>query len=107
MRAIFEKLSSEQSHFTLESDPIFDLLLEWAQLNPGKEVTNAQLMEELRSLTARKNVPFPHSNVRSLAQRMTNLRPNLAAFFDIIARMGGGHTKHFTYTPKGQEEDHE
>jgi hypothetical protein len=101
MKAIFEKLMSEQSAFALEGDPIFELLRTWAAQNPGREVTNTDLGAELAELAEKKKVDFPYiGKVRAFAQRMSQLRSNLKEFFTITERPAGGHKTLFTFTLK-------
>jgi hypothetical protein len=103
---IFGKLTYEQSAFTLESDPVFDLLNLWIEKpgNSGREITNADLCFELCALAEEKGMEFPYrGKIRSFAQRMANLRANLIQFYDIGQRTGRGRTKYYSFTPKLQK----
>jgi hypothetical protein len=104
MKAIFEKLTSEQSAFALEGDPIFELLRTWASQNQGREVTNKDLCTELTEVAEKTKVEFPYKGkVRAFAQRMSQLRSNLKEFFIITERPAGGHKTLFSFTPKQEE----
>jgi hypothetical protein len=104
MKAIFEKLTSEQSAFALEGDPIFELLRTWASQNPGREVTNTDLCAELTEVAEKTTVEFPYKGkARAFAQRMSQLRSNLREFFIITERPVGGHKTLFTFTLKQEE----
>jgi hypothetical protein len=104
MKAIFEKLTSEQSAFALEGDPIFALLRTWASQNPGREVTNKDLWAELTEVAEKTKVEFPYKGRdRAFAQRMSQLRSNLKEYFIITERPAGGHTTLFTFTLKQEE----
>jgi hypothetical protein len=104
MKAIFEKLTSEQSAFALEGDPIFELLRTWASQNPGREVTNKDLCAELTEVAEKAKVAFPYKgNHRGFAQHMSQLRANLENFFVITKRKVGGNKNLFSFTLKQEE----
>jgi hypothetical protein len=100
---IFTKLTHEQSAFTLESNPIFELLLTWVPQNAGREVTNADLCKELAELAKNEQTTFSYEGKnRAFAQRMSHLRSNLEEFFIITERPAGGRKTFFTFMPKQQ-----
>jgi len=106
LEAIFQKLSHEQSVFTLEGDEIFDLLQQWVAINgnAGREVTNTELCRELAKVAEDQGITFIYEGkTRAFAQRMTNLRPNLMEFFDIIERKAGGHRTCFRFQLKEEK----
>ncbi len=106
VKAIFSKLIREQSSFTLENDPVFDLLWAWAANNRGREITNADLCRELADLAEKTGIPFRYKGkARAFAQRMSNLRANLSEFFIITERPAGARKKLFTFMPKLEEKD--
>jgi hypothetical protein len=88
LRDIFQKLTMEQSSFTLEDDPIYELLTLWATNgNSGREITNTDLCTELSKLADAKGMEFPYKEkTKAFSRRMTNVRANLAQFFKISAR---------------------
>jgi hypothetical protein len=101
MRTVFDKLSNEQSYFSLENDEIVELLSIWSEKNPDKEVTNSELCDELSDLAKEMNIKFKYTaKNRAFAQRMAALRPNMKVLFEIDERPAGGHTKVYKYTPK-------
>jgi hypothetical protein len=108
VRNIFDVLTNEQSYFTLEGDQIFDLLMKWAsdEQNRHREVTNADLCQELARLAESEGTKFQYKgNNRGFAQRMRNLRPNLEKFFEITTRTAGGRKKYSTFEPKSGGND--
>jgi hypothetical protein len=106
MKAIFKKLTSEQSAFTLDGDPIFELLRTWASQHPGREVTNKDLCAELAELAEKIKAPFSYKgNHRGFAQRMCQLRSNLEEFFLITVRSAGGNKTFFTFTLRQEESE--
>jgi len=113
---IFKKLSQEQSTFTLEEDPILDLLMEWVELegsddllepvkNSDREVTNAELCSELAALAEKNNLEFIYKNkTQGFAKRMANLRSNMESFFEISRRKIRGNRTVFKFRPKNDGE---
>jgi len=104
MESIFKKLTTEQSAFTLEGDPIYEPLCGWAEENSSREVTYTQLCGELTSRVENRGGIFPYKGKeRSFAQRMTHMLPNLAPFLDIGQRPVGGRRKLFRFSLKSKE----
>ena len=98
---VLSKLSREQSEFTLEDDPMVELLSRWAQQPQNRAVTNAELCQELAQLAEKDGTQFFYKGgAASFAQRMRNLRPNLETRFDITERQAGGRKKLFTFKLK-------
>jgi hypothetical protein len=105
LQVIFDKLTSEQSAFTLEGEPLFELLCDWASQNAGREVTNKTLCAELAELAEKTKAAFPYEGRhRAFAQHMSQRRPNLQEYFLITERSAGGRKTFFTFTLK-QEDD--
>jgi hypothetical protein len=91
MNRIFEKLSTEQTYFTLEDDTIFELLTSWLELpeNNGREVTATELCNELKDLAFEKRIEFPYENqVQAFGQRLNSIWDNLAEVFKVSKRKG-------------------
>jgi len=103
MKVVFRKLSSEQSSFALDDEPLVELLREWAAANPNAEVTNAELCTALGALAGVNGAHFAYKTPRAFGQKMKNLRSNLTEFFDINERPAGGHKKLYTYAIKQRE----
>lgn len=103
---IFEKLSSEQSSFVIEDDPVFQLLTIWTQRgnNAGREISNGELCKELGEIAEREKIDFRYKGkVKGFAQRMANLRANLREFFEIGERSAGKNKRLFSFTPKAED----
>ena len=84
---------------------MFDLVLDWARRNPGREITNAELCKELRELAKEKRKAFPYANnPRGFAQYMGRFRPKLTQFVDITEKSVGGHVKKYTFVPNRKED---
>jgi len=101
MRSILAKLSNEQSAFALEGDPIGELLMEWAENNPGRPVSNAELCSELSTLAEKSGGAFEYrGNNRGFGQKMTHIRTNLEMFLDITEHPGRSRQKKYSYKLK-------
>ena len=101
VKRILAKLMREQSVFTLESEPIFDLLWVWAIKNPDREVTAADLCKELSAMAAKLEVNFAYrGNTRGFAQKIGHMKSDLEEFFEISYRRAGGRKKYYRYKPK-------
>jgi len=104
---IFEKLSSEQSSFVIEDDPIFQLLTIWTQKegNSGRWISNKELCKEFGEIADKEKIDFrDKGRVKSFAQRMVNLRANLREFFEIGERTVGKNKRLYSFTPKGEDD---
>lgn len=101
---ILDKLTQEQSAFTLEGDLFYDLLTDWAEENGSKEVTSSELCGELAMLAETRGVDFYFKGKeRAFAQKLTRLKPNLEQFFDITEREAGSRKKLFSFRILAQE----
>jgi hypothetical protein len=108
VKIIFEKLTLEQSYFTLEDDPILDLLFKWVPANQEREVTAAELCKELTVLAINNNIEFPYEEkVQSFAQRLNNLHGNLDKFFKITKRRGQARKTYYSFSLRTQGESGE
>ena len=101
VKRILAKLMREQSAFTLESEPIFDLLWAWANKNPDREITAADLCKELSAIADKLEVNFAYrGNTRGFAQKIGHMKSDLEEFFEISYRRAGGRKKYYKYKPK-------
>ncbi|OPY83925.1 MAG: hypothetical protein A4E71_02823 [Smithella sp. PtaU1.Bin162] len=104
VESIFKKLSAEQNQFTLENDPILELLIKWVPDNNGKEVTANDLYRELNAIAQREGIPFPYrDNVQGLLQHINNNMSNLSQFFNISRRRGRARKAFYIFTLKEDE----
>lgn len=99
---IFKKLTQEQNEFTLQDEPIVDLLEHWVARNAGNRVNSAQLFAELRVISDQERIQFDCKNVRSFAQKLKHLVSNLRQFYDI--KVGEDRTKRKTYVFQKKQE---
>ncbi len=100
VRRIFKKLGQEQSSFTLENEPIYDLLRVWVKdkKNSGRWISTKVLCYELARASRATGIEFLHeNNSRGFAQLLAQLRPNREEFFEIKARTGGGRKRLFSF----------
>jgi hypothetical protein len=104
VKIIFEKLALEQTYFTLEDDPIFDLLFKWVPENEGREVTTVELCNELSALALKQNIEFPYEGkIQSFGQRLNNMYDNLSEFFKITKRRGQARKAYYSFSMKLQK----
>lgn len=104
VKSIFDRLSHEQSTFTLEDDPLFILLREWVTKNPDREVDAAGLLDGLRRIAEVKKAPLDSTRTaHSLGQWISHQKPNLDTYFDITSRNAGGHRRLYSFSPKVAE----
>lgn len=107
METIFNKMASEQSSFTLEKDPITDLLYTWvaSENNQRRYVEHRDLYQELKKIAEDAGEKFLYKNHRSFSQKLSNIRSNLESFFLIEEKSIGGHRKQYCYSIKAAPEE--
>lgn len=100
MEAIFNKLSTEQTDYANEYDPLAELLSEWVSgdKNAGREVTTNELYKELSGCALKRNEEFSHSfgNVQSFGQRLANSLTYLKTIFKITKRKGSARKIYYS-----------
>ena len=117
LKSIFEKITLDQTNFTLEKNPIADLISTWLMIddNRGRFVENKQLFYELKKIAEEHNESFLYKSHLSFAQAMTNYRSNLKNYFIIEEKSIGGNKKAYSYNfkclenlqPKSEAEEFE
>jgi hypothetical protein len=101
---------SQRNLDVLESRPVVQLLLEMVKEDEkcyGKpfERDAEGLLRKLNVLNSPYNLSIPH-NARSLGQFITNQKTELAEYFDVNVRKGGGRVRYYTFTlKKGGEKE--
>jgi hypothetical protein len=104
VKGILDKIGQEQSTFTLDDEPIYELLEEWVEKHDGREISTTELCSELSKLAEKHNIHFPYkNNVRSFSQKFKNVKSNLEEFFNIQERKGGARKKYVVITRKEQK----
>jgi hypothetical protein len=106
VKSIFEKLTLEQALFTLEGEPIIDLLSLWLKKaeNRGREVTAQELCNELGGLAFKNGIEFPYEKkVQSFAQRLVNLTDDLSRFFTVSRRRGKARKAFYRFSLKEEK----
>ena len=115
IKPIFDKLSKEQSLFTLEEDPIFQALNVWIeqerpqddlghseQTNSGREIGSSELHKELQQIAHKKGIEgFPKasngfgmkfknkmSDYKKFYEITVEVRTNRSTFYEISLRQG-------------------
>ena len=108
MVQILDRLAAEQARFAVENEPIVELLDLWLARadgrNDGREVTTADLAEELTSLAALYSITFRFGESgQSLAQHLRQVMDTLRVRYEITEREGGGHTRFLAFRFKPTE----
>jgi hypothetical protein len=100
METILTRLSTEQTDYANEDDPIPELLLAWVDIsgNAGREVTTSQLCKELSNLAERTNREFPYKGqVQSFGQKLSSSLTYLKTIFKISLRIAGKGAKKYAF----------
>jgi len=99
---LFRKISSQQSAFTLEDDPIAFAISTWADDNLGKEVSYKQLFDELIDQYNKKGVMFPFrpEDQAKFSQHLRNILDNLRSEYSIALRKGHSRINYITFLSK-------
>lgn len=101
MEAIFSKLSTEQTDYANEYDPLAELLSAWVSVdnNAGREVTTNELYKELSGCALKRNEEFfsSYGNVQSFGQRLANSLTYLKTIFKITKRKGGARKTYYSF----------
>jgi hypothetical protein len=108
MNSILRKLADEQTSFTIEGEPIFDLLDIWLAKdngkNVGRELTSADLCRELAGIAEVNEIEFWYKDkTRAFAQRLRNLKSSLQTCFETSERNGGGRKRFLSFWPKNSK----
>ncbi|MBU2626254.1 MAG: ATP-binding protein, partial [candidate division Zixibacteria bacterium] len=97
IETILRLTEGEQSDFTIEDDPIVDLLKEWTKENITEEITATQLCVELAKIAEDKNIGFYYKGKeRAFAQKFRHLVSDLGEQFEIAHRMVHGGRRLYT-----------
>ena len=98
---ILEKLSDEQNGFSLEGNPIFELLTEWCNsAHAKKEVTSTELCTQLSVIAVRRDIQFDgKGNPSAFAQKLPVLITQLEKSFTFEIIQGKSRQKKFKITP--------
>lgn len=104
MKTILNKLVRAQAAFTLEGDPFYEALMHWLGAadgkNVGREVTASVLASELAQAADLNAVPLKERSGSAIAQKLRNLKSNLACFMDINETAGRSNLTHYSFSLK-------
>jgi hypothetical protein len=84
---LLEKISTAQSEFLLEDDPIFLCLDAWLGKpeNVGREVTSSTLFNDFQLIAQEEGISFTYKNTKSFGIRLRSLIDDLREFFNVGA----------------------
>jgi len=108
MASILERLTTAQSSFVAEDNPIIDALDIWLSTGDGKnvdrEITSRDLCAELFAIAQAHQMGRTwDQNTRSFAQRLRTLTGTLHDAYGMKERHGKGRTRFLSFHPKGEE----
>ena len=106
--AIFNRLAAEQLAFIVQDDPLIELLEDWIAMEDGKgkEVTTAQLFEELRRMANSSLRTFDFRSAKAFGQYLQSNRATLTALFGATDRTVRGRKRLWRFNlPKSGEAD--
>jgi hypothetical protein len=94
-RAMFERLGDEQLAFTVQDDPVIELLEDWVIDHAGEEVTTAELFAALRLMASVSHPPrsFDFRSPVPFGQYLQSHRATLKALFGATDRTVGGRKR--------------
>jgi hypothetical protein len=100
-QAMFERLGKEQLAFTVQDDPVLELLEDWVIDHAGDEVTTAQLFAALRSMANLSHPPrsFDFKSAVSFGHYLQSNRATLRALFGATDRTAGGRKRLWKFVP--------
>jgi hypothetical protein len=97
--AMFGRLSREQLMFTIQDDPVVELLEDWVKGYTGQEVTTGQLFTALQTLARCSQRSFDFKSVGSFGQYLQSNRATLKALFGATDRTGGAGKRLWRFSP--------
>lgn len=103
VQAILDKLVTSQSQFTLEQDPLFELLGIVATRYPDQAFKAAELHTKLQSIAAANGIKYSYGSAISLGQKLGHLKNNLAEFLNITITERAGNIKFYQFSLKDTE----
>ncbi|MBY0405894.1 MAG: hypothetical protein K2X66_18470, partial [Cyanobacteria bacterium] len=98
--SLLERLASIQSQFTLEQDPLFELLEMVATQQPGKSYKTSELHTHLKDLAVVKGIKYQYGSPNSLGQRISHIKNNLDEFMDVTITPGSNNSKYYQFAMK-------
>ena len=98
VQALLDKLVTSQSQFTLEHDPLFELLGMVAERYPNQAFRTAELHAKLKDLAAANAIKYSYASPNSLGQKISHVKSNLAQFLNMTIREGAGNNKFYEFS---------
>lgn len=103
VQAILDKLVTSQSQFTLEFDPIFELLRIVATNHPNQAFKSAELHLKLQYIAAANGIKYSYGSAMTLGQKLGHLKNNLAEFLNVTITERAGNIKAYQFSLKELE----
>ena len=105
LSSILDRTANEQSSFTLEEDPVVELLSLWLEesngKNCGRAVKTAVLCNELAQIASANSIQFEFmGDTKRFGNHLTDIKSALRECFDLTEETKGGRYRYFSFTPK-------
>jgi hypothetical protein len=110
VRQLLAKLSGAQVTFTLDNDPLVNLIEQWLAAdggkNDGREVSTADLAGDLMTLAHQRGIRAEDlGNTQKLGMKLTHLKDALGERFGMTERRGHANERLMRfYRPRGSGE---
>jgi len=101
IRGILKKLEEVQTTFTLEAEPVIDLLDEWIAENAGIKVSTTKLCHGLKKMADEKGVVYGYDGKPNvLGRKLKELKFNLSQRYTVDDSKGQGGKQYWIFWPK-------
>lgn len=100
-KAVISKMKLAQEAFSVEDDPLPDLITEWIEKNPcSTGITASKLFPQLKAIADEQHIPFNLKSVRSLGRQLSMIRQPLLELCGIktSSYQGRGRTKYWVFS---------
>ncbi len=97
IKTLFQKLSTVQSHFTLENVGLYDCLCHVAEVWPGKWFGTTELHMALKVASETQGLPYSVKNAVSLGRILQQIKPNLSLFLDVQTRKERSNKNQYSF----------
>jgi hypothetical protein len=102
MEKILDQLTEKQAAFTMEGDPIIELLDEWLkrESNIGRSISTGDLCTELAKVSGERGIDFFFDGKpKEFGTRLQNLKSTLRHYFDMREERGHANKKMVSFAP--------
>lgn len=107
MDRIFKLIAKSQTEFTLEQDPIVDMIYAWLENphNRGRMVSAAILYQDLEKIAIDNDEKFLFKSHRGLAMKLSHIKSNLENYFEVREYIGAARKREYSFDYKREEKE--